>query len=134
MNDLAAFLSDRPQRNPVSRGFDSEFFFEFDLSAGQQIFFELGFAFWDGPRAVVFVFPKRSTRMHEQEFDAAVFSPKHEQTRADQTALHHACFAANPRSPSHGKCRRARRTTRRPNGSIALLRIWAIASSTESVA
>ena len=40
----------------------------------------------------------------------------------------------SPRSPSQGKCRRTRATRLSPKGSIALLRICAMASSTESVA
>src|ERR1035441_204973 len=43
-------------------------------------------------------------------------------------------FLKKPRSPSHGRCRRIRVLTLNPEGSIALLRMCAIASSIESVA
>jgi len=44
------------------------------------------------------------------------------------------CRRGKPRSPNHGNARRRRATRLRPNGSIALVRMCSIASSTESVA
>src|SRR5262249_29984775 len=78
VNRLAGFLFDGTQRNPICRRFDSELFFKFTPRAGQQILSWRCFAFGNRPRAVIFVSPKRATRMNQEKFEGIVLSPEHE--------------------------------------------------------
>src|SRR6266404_9555326 len=88
MNRLAAFLFDRTERDPIPRGLESDLLFKLELGARQQVFADLRFPFWNGPRPVVLVFPKWAARMNEQEFDQAGVGPtKHEQTGTGVTSF-----------------------------------------------
>src|SRR6187200_3504406 len=89
MYNFAAFLFNPPKRNPVQNAFGAEtdLFFKFNLSAGQQIFSRSRLALWNRPYAVVFMGEEWSAGVREQNFELIVPAPEHEQTSADTTSF-----------------------------------------------
>ena len=91
MHNLASFLLDPAELNPLLNifGAESYFLFKFNLSASQQIFSGSRFTFWNSPYTVIFADEKRSARVRQQNFYFVVLAAKHKQTGADPTPCLH---------------------------------------------
>lgn len=91
MYNLAAFLLDPAELNPLLNifGAESYFLFKFDLSARQQIFSWGYFTFGNRPHTVIFADKEGSAGMRQQNFYFVLPAAKHEQTGADLAPYWH---------------------------------------------
>src|SRR5437870_3500130 len=87
MDDLAAFLTNRTQRQEFAARFDADFLQKFASGCFQQAFVLAHFALGNRPMSVVLLFEKRPAGMSEKHFRLTVPHPIHEQPCAD-TILH----------------------------------------------
>src|SRR5947207_2950364 len=122
MDDLAAFLTNRTQRQELAARFDANFLQKFAPGCFQQAVVLVHFAFGDRPMSVVLLFEKRPARMGEKHFDLTIPHSIHEQPCAGPIlhALNLTRHRRNaksksskslPRSKIHSQCRRRNSTT-----------------------
>ena len=81
MDDLAALLLHRRQRDEIAGGDETGFLGELALRGRQEVEARLHQAFGDGPGAIVALGPVGAARVGEQDLQACR-SPEHQQARA----------------------------------------------------
>src|SRR5687767_7201694 len=83
VDDLAAFLPDRAEFDERPRGSEANFFGELALCGEEEVFVRVGFAFGDGPMAIVLAREERAAGMREEDFRRAVAEAEQEEAGGD---------------------------------------------------
>ena len=87
MDDLAALLLDRRQRQEGAGRLQASLLLELALRRKQQILAGLRFALGDRPGRIVFVDEVRTAGMGQQDLDGAILNPVHQKPGVSRGVL-----------------------------------------------